>query len=151
VDLPPKPAPGEETSVDVLATSQLGSPGPRIAGARLVLHLKHLGKGSSAPPSPCAADTWIERDAARAPKRPWPALSEDRIYEDGYSDEKGRFRVYQVFPGFIGSNVYISLCVLHPDYETYVYSAVYEGTSDPRYGERLLHVVLRPKGGGVGK
>jgi len=146
VDLPAKPAPGAETPADALAKSRLGPPGPRVADVRLVMHVTHLARGSSAPTSPCAEDRWIARDSARAPKHPWPVTSEAQIYEDGYSDEAGRVGVYEIFPGFVGSNVYISLCVLHPGYETYVYAAVFEETSDPKHGERLLHVVLRPKG-----
>jgi hypothetical protein len=40
---------------------------------------------------------------------------------------------------------------LHPESETPGYSAVYENTQDPRHGQRLLHIVLRPKGRGDAK
>jgi len=151
VDLPPKPAPGSQTPADPLAKSQLGSPGPRIADARIIMHVAHLSEGSGPPQSPCGADRWIARDAGRAPKHPWPATSEDHVYEDGYTDAEGRFGVSQIFGGMLGVNAHITLCVLHPDYETYVYSAIYEESPDPKHGQRLLHVVLRPKrrGGGA--
>jgi len=150
VDLPPRPT-GPETPADPLAKSQLGTAGARIADARIIMHVAHLSEGSSLPQSPCAADRWIPRDAGREPKHPWPVTSEDQVYEDGYTDAEGRFGVSQIFGGMLGLNAYISLCVLHPDYETYVYSAIFEETPDPKHGQRLLHVVIPPKSHGGAK
>ncbi len=146
LDLPAHPPSGSPPAPVDWSPSMLGPPGPRVEGARVVMHVLHL-RGSGPPVAPCAADRWIARDAARPPKHPWPVTSETQIYEDEYSDEQGRFQVSQIFGGMLGSTEHIVLCVLHPDYDTYVYSAPYGETSDPQHGQKLLHVVLRRKPG----
>jgi hypothetical protein len=57
----------------------------------------------------------------------------------------GEFDVSIYYTGGIGLEPTLLVCVTHPDYKPFRYSAVVGESSDPRKGQRFLNVRLEPK------
>jgi hypothetical protein len=74
-----------------------------------------------------------------------------RTHEIAITDDRGRFEVRDMFPGFIGTTNKIAICVKRDGYEPYVYRAVYDDTKDPRFGQKVMHVRLRKIGAAVAR
>lgn len=61
------------------------------------------------------------------------------------TNHASHYQVYTVYPGIIGSSAKRLLCVRHPDFEPYQYSAIDGESKDPRNGEEFLNIRLKPR------